>query len=205
MPYLLSLFYFILFALTHSYWASDRFKRSLFLRFPEAKRFYRFSYSVSSVVILGLWYNSVPAVNYVYYELNGALYYFFRVIQLVGAIGLIHAVLISYPRVFIGLHQLFDSTASSYSLDEPENPEPLRITSVYKMVRHPMYFWSLVFLCFNPVMTDRHAFITLIFGLYFYLGSFAEEKKLENRYGFDYQNYKKNVPRLLPNPFLLSK
>ena len=63
-------------------------------------------------------------------------YLIFKIAQLIAALGLIHAVLISYPRVFIGVHQLFDRENKNYFLDEPMHKTQLRISSIYKFVRH---------------------------------------------------------------------
>lgn len=196
---------FLFFGFSHSIWASDPFKRSLFTRFPKLKFSYRFLYSVVSTLFLGFWYLTLPKVQITFYSLTGWIFYFFITIQLVAAFGLVHAVFISYPRVFIGWFQLFDRSGIPYFLDEPENPNPLRVNSVYQWVRHPMYFWSIVYLIANPNMTDRHLFMTILFSFYFYLGSIPEEKKLELRYGNAYLNYKKSVPRLIPNPFKFFK
>ena len=34
--------------------------------------------------------------------------------------------------------------------------------------------------------------------LYFYIGSFYEEKKLVEKYGVEYKEYQKKVPRIFP-------
>jgi len=199
--YLLSTLIFLFFSITHTVWATDSFKVNLFKRFPTFKYYYRFTYSLISILILGIWYSSIPSVNTIYVKLDTPYYYFFKIAQFIAALGLIHAVLISYPRIFIGVHQLFDRENKNYFLDEPLNKTQLRISSIYKFVRHPMYFWSICYVLLNPIMTDRSLYIAIVFILYFYIGSFPEEKKLEARFGSLYSDYKKQVPRLFPTFF----
>jgi protein-S-isoprenylcysteine O-methyltransferase Ste14 len=50
-------------------------------------------------------------------------------------------------------------------------------------------------------MSLKYFIVVIIFTLYFYLGSFPEEKKLELEYGEEYQSYKKQTPRIFPWPW----
>lgn len=199
LTFLLPTLLFLIFAVTHTIWASDSFKEKIFTYFPAFNYYYRFTYSILSVFILGVWYYSVPAASFTFFKLEAPFSILFRAIQLISALGLVHAVLISNPRIFIGVHQLFNRENETYFLDEPEHKTQLRISSIYKYVRHPMYFWSICYVLFNPIMTDRALYIAIVFILYFYVGSFPEEKKLETRFGLIYTSYKKQVPRLFPN------
>ncbi len=196
--YLISTLAFLFFGWIHTLTANDTFKESILKRIPGLKRYYRASYSLGSVLFLGLWYVYLPPVTYVLYRVDTPYIWFFWALQGIGALGLFHAVFISYPLIFIGLKQLLLHPDHEFHLDEPKQATQLRIKSVYRFVRHPMYFWSIVYLVMNPIMTDRHAFMTLLFIAYFYWGSFPEEKKLISRFGDDYRDYQKRVPRLIP-------
>jgi methanethiol S-methyltransferase len=197
--YLLPTLIFLFFSITHTYWASDSFKLILFKKVSDFRYYYRFTYSIISLLNLGLWYYFIPRSSFIFYKLDFSISIVFYLVQIIAIIGLIHAVLISYPRIFIGVHQLFDRNNQNYFLDEPVSKTTLRINSIYKYVRHPMYFWSIIYVCFTPTMSDRNAYIAIIFILYFYFGTFPEEKKLELRFGDQYKLYKKQVPRLVPN------
>ncbi len=77
-------------------------------------------------------------------------------------------------------------------------------TSIYKIIRHPLYIgnllfavgWALIFkavfaLLFTPVQVIGYLAII-----------FFEEKELEKEYGEEYREYKKKTPgRLIPNIF----
>jgi len=71
---------------------------------------------------------------------------------------------------------------------------------VYSVVRHPLYIadvilaWSVFFfLPFSRVLTEA---IWMTFVLWFWAG--LEERALEDRFLEDYREYKKKVPKFLP-------
>lgn len=198
LSYLISFLGFLLFAIVHTISANPTFKTKVFSIFPSLPRYYRLLFSLGSAIYLLAWYLLLPIPAFVFYQFDGSLYFIFRLIQLVAILGLSHSVLISYPSIFIGFHQLKSFRKMPFRLDEPAFLVKLRIDSIYSFVRHPMYFWTLIYLFFQPIVTDRSIFLTLCFWLYFYLGSFPEEKKLVQQFGENYLRYKKEVPRLFP-------
>lgn len=75
----------------------------------------------------------------------------------------------------------------------------------FKIVRHPMYFGSmLVFFSFvilsNSVLALLVWFVICIF---YYFVSRYEEKLLVSKFGYEYREYQKNVPMFIP--FFMSK
>jgi protein-S-isoprenylcysteine O-methyltransferase Ste14 len=66
-------------------------------------------------------------------------------------------------------------------------------------MRHPLYVFSLLVIWFMPTMTDT--FLTLNIGitLYFLIGSRIEERRMITEYGDDYQQYRQQVPWMLPD------
>ena len=82
----------------------------------------------------------------------------------------------------------------------PDSPN-IVTTGVFKFVRHPMYFGSMLFLKGIPISTlslYSIAFLFVIFIFYNYISGY-EEKILEEKYGKEYAEYKKNIPKWLPN------
>ncbi|TNE73377.1 hypothetical protein EP331_04600 [bacterium] len=197
--YSLSFIGFLLFAVVHSITAQDAFKSAFLKRFPIMKHYYRAIYSLISVLYLGAWYYYLPPISVTFYSVEKPYSHFFDVVRIVSVIGLTHAVYISYPFIFIGLKQIFLHKEHPFHLDEPKMDNTLRIRSVYRFMRHPMYFWSILYVLMNPNMTDRNLYLFVLFTAYFYWGSFPEEKKLEERFGTAYTNYKNEVPRLIPS------
>lgn len=89
---------------------------------------------------------------------------------------------------FVGLKQLF-----------VEDEKGKLVTSgFYKVVRHPIYTFSLLFLWLTPVMTD----VTLVFylgmSLYLIIGAYFEEKKLLREFGEEYAAYQRSTAMILP-------
>jgi protein-S-isoprenylcysteine O-methyltransferase Ste14 len=97
---------------------------------------------------------------------------------------------------FLGLAQIIAR--------RPKDSNGLSVSGFYGWVRHPLYFFSLLFLWLTPVMTTNLLAAYLLFTLYFYLGSFLEERRLLAEFGSAYREYQQRVPRLLPIPFSLS-
>jgi protein-S-isoprenylcysteine O-methyltransferase Ste14 len=78
----------------------------------------------------------------------------------------------------------------------------LKIEGPYKYMRHPVYFFSILFLIFRPYMDLTYLTLVICLIAYFYIGSYYEEKKLIEVFGDEYKVYQKNVPRIFPlKPF----
>lgn len=112
---------------------------------------------------------------------------FFQVLAVFGALGTIFQ---TDVIAFIGIRQAIHP--------DQEFENKLIIKGFYKLVRHPMYLFSLVLLWLIPYMTDLLLAWVIASTLYFVVGSIPEERKLLNQFGDVYQEYQKEVPRLIP-------
>jgi protein-S-isoprenylcysteine O-methyltransferase Ste14 len=74
---------------------------------------------------------------------------------------------------------------------------------MYRWVRHPLYFWGLVFIWLMPQMTVNRLALFAVFSVYLYVGTFFEERRLVEEFGDDYREYQRRVPRLIPAPWAL--
>jgi len=68
-------------------------------------------------------------------------------------------------------------------------------------MRHPIYFFSMMFLLFRPVMDLFYLTCLICIIIYFCIGSYYEEKRLVEKFGEDYIKYRKAVPRFFPLKF----
>lgn len=71
----------------------------------------------------------------------------------------------------------------------------------YSMVRHPLYFFSLIGAVGIGLVSENLlilAIIVVFYLMYYPFTIFAEEKKLENKFGEAYREYKSKTPRFLP-------
>ncbi len=70
----------------------------------------------------------------------------------------------------------------------------------YGIVRHPLYLGISIVLAFQPVQTRNSLASAVAIIAYFYLATFLEERRMERKFGEEYREYKKRVPRFLPLP-----
>lgn len=84
--------------------------------------------------------------------------------------------------------------------DKPAITPTLQQNGLHKLVRHPLYFGTLLFvwglLVMFPLLSNFIAAIVLT--VYVIIGIQLEEKKLLLEYGDEYVEYSKKVPKLIP-------
>jgi protein-S-isoprenylcysteine O-methyltransferase Ste14 len=116
-------------------------------------------------------------------------------LELVGAVGVIVTLWQKQPLTFAGVRQVIRYLQGEA---DPDPPMPFVRSRVYALVRHPLYFFSMLFLWFTPVLTLNRLLFNLLSSLYFWLGSRHEERRLQAALGSAYERYCKEVPALLP-------
>ena len=116
-------------------------------------------------------------------------------IQLLSALLLLIALLQTDTLSFVGLRQLF----------EEEKPERLITRGLYKLIRHPLYTFSLLFVWFTPTMSRNSLTLYVGVTLYLFVGAYFEERKLLREYGEDYAEYKRKTPMMIPGLVLSRK
>lgn len=119
----------------------------------------------------------------------------FLIVQVGAALALVLAVLQADPLRFLGLRQVL-AYLSGAPLPLP--PESLQTTGFYRLVRHPLYLFSLLALWFTPVMSEAFLGMAVASTLYFVFGSRLEERRLAAEFGPAYTAYRQRVPWLLP-------
>lgn len=186
---------FLIWAILHSLLADYRVKARFRQRYGDSVyRWYRLSY------------NSFAALSFIpvylaYWLLPDSVLLIFpspwswmmRGIQFAGLVGLVIAVFATDTGEYAGLAQL----RSGWS---PDNKEPMRLSGLYCLVRHPIYFFSLPLVWLSPVLTINRLTIAILFTLYFYFGAKHEETSLRDEFGPDYDAYRQQVPMLIPRP-----
>ena len=172
----------------HSLLASHTVKRRLEPRFG---RGYRLLYNL----LAGLTF--LPVLGLVglltdrqLYRVPEPWFWLMVVIQLAALCGAGITLLQTDILRFLGLRQLM--TPDSL----PQNR--LTIAGAYAWVRHPLYFFSLLILWGNPVMTVNLLVFNLMCTGYFYIGAIFEERKLVSQFGPPYRAYQQQVPMLIP-------
>jgi protein-S-isoprenylcysteine O-methyltransferase Ste14 len=189
--------FFIGYALFHSLLASSWFKNWIRQRFgPGVDRWYRLLYNIVAVLtLLPLFPMLAWLPDRLLYIVPPPWRWLMIGGQLLALIGLGVALLQTDPWHFLGLSQLFTDQSAA------ESSSSLTVKGLYCWVRHPLYFFSLIFLWLTPAMTVNVLVTYLLFTLYFYIGSIHEERRLVAEFGQAYRRYQQQVPRLIPRPW----
>ncbi len=196
---------FILVALTmlgygllHSWLASTRLKQSIRHLVGDQRYYglYRASYNLIAIVTL------FPALGLVVFrsgnilwQVTGASRYFLLFIQVVGVIGVIVSLFQIQLGQFIGLSQAI-AYLRGQPLPLPE--EPLQFGGLYRLVRHPLYLFSLLVIWPMSTMSEALFAFNICTTIYFIAGSVLEERKLATLYGEAYRNYQRHTPPIIP-------
>ncbi|MCE9644992.1 MAG: isoprenylcysteine carboxylmethyltransferase family protein [Chloroflexi bacterium] len=90
---------------------------------------------------------------------------------------------------FVGLRQLFEAETG---------PGRLVTHGLYRVVRHPLYTFSLLFIWLSPTMTQNSLAVYFGATVYVVIGAYFEERKLLRDFGEAYAQYRQRTPMLIP-------
>ena len=202
MPYVIDvLIIFLLFAVyawIHTLLASHRFKESIKKNLGSLIAFYRFGYNLFAIVSLYLIYELSPKPHVIIYDLPKPYDVLILIPQFTALIGIFWSFKYICIREFLGINQIERYMQKRYSSDLDEDLT-LTIGGPYKYSRHPVYFFSIMFLLFRPTMDLFYLTFFLLIVAYFYIGSYYEEKKMVKSFGEIYTNYQKSVSQIFPS------
>ena len=191
---------FLAYSFLHSFFAAIRVKKWFTEHFPEFTPFYRITYTVTQTVLFFLMMFYLPRPDDSIWNLQGTLYWLFRLVQLTGIIGFIWALSSFSLTEFIGLKQLTQLKSLSAG-KENMTDDSFHSQGAFKYMRHPLYFFTIVIFLFEPHMTlFRFLFLTWLIA-YIWIGSILEENRMEILFGETYQNYRQKVNRFIPGVF----
>lgn len=171
------LFYFFV----HSFLASTGVKHYFSKTWPNLFAYYRIVYNIIAMLGLGiLLVLSLPKASL---ALN---IYLGMTLSVTGFILIILAFRAFNLKEFLGL--------------EPEKETTLVVTGMYRFVRHPLYFGTMIFIAgLYLLMPSRIMLSVLVISYaYIWIGSRLEERKLRALFGESYTTYAKNVKSLIP-------
>jgi len=192
---------FALYGFIHSILASEKVKQVFKKTFGKLIAFYRLGYNVFALVGLYFIWDLAPHPTLQIYKLPPLYDLLVLIPQFLSLIGIIWCFKYICFKEFIGLNQIDRYLKNEYSDNELDENFTLRIDGPYKYTRHPIYFFSIIFLMFRSEMNLFYLTMFISFTAYFYIGSYYEEKKMVRLFGDDYRNYQKKVPRIFPIKF----
>ncbi|CAG1008040.1 methanethiol S-methyltransferase [Anaerolineales bacterium] len=172
----------------HSFLASHMAK-DLFRLKIGSMNFYRLAYNIfAGISFLPILYLMTTLPNRMVYEVPSPWNLVMFGGQLLSLVLLVLAFLQTDGLSFVGLRQLF----------EEEKSGALVVHGLYKVVRHPLYTFSLLFLWLSPSVSQNSLTVYIGATLYILIGTYLEERKLLSEFGEAYANYKKSTPMLIP-------
>ncbi len=86
----------------------------------------------------------------------------------------------------------------SQQLRKAGKQEPLDPRGIYRFVQDPFVLSGLLQLWLTPFMTSRLLVLYAMTSVYLYLGSLHWESRLRYQFGKEYEDYQKEVPRVIP-------
>ena len=181
---------FSLFALMHSVLAIPSLKKLIAARSSHLRRFYRLYYNIMSLALLG-WVMSAYGNTPVLYVVPGVWSLVLYCVQLAFLVVLCVCVCQTGAAEFLGISGTPDGVKT----------HRLVTSGLYRVVRHPLYLFSILFFVSNPVITVRWLLLTAVSTVYFIAGALIEEKRLGEEFGEEYRAYQRSVPFLLPRLF----
>jgi len=85
-----------------------------------------------------------------------------------------------------------------YLIGTPYTPRPFATPVLYRYVRHPLYVgWFFAF-WMTPTMTVTHLLFAVVTTAYILVAIQFEEHDLTREFGRTYEDYRRNVPMLVP-------
>lgn len=182
----------LLFALQHSIMARPAFKKRLTKIIPQAAE--RSTFMVASAFVtfaLCLLWQPMPEV--IWQAEYGVLYNVLLGVGLAGwAIVFYATFLINHFDLF-GLRQVW-----LYFIGKEYKPLSFKLSSLYKVIRHPIMTGVLIGTWVTPVMTVGHLVLAIGFTTYIIIGVYHEEKDLINEFGEKYLGYMRTTGKFFP-------
>ncbi|MBM4172013.1 MAG: hypothetical protein FJ214_09120, partial [Ignavibacteria bacterium] len=175
---LLIILLFALFALSHTWLASAKLKSVLAESIGEKIAFYRLFYNLSSLIFFSFFYILSPKTDIIVYDLQFPFDIITFALQVLSLVGFFWASKSINLNEFLGIAQIKRLINKEYDLSDLDEKQELNISGAFKFVRHPIYFFSILFLGLRPTMTLFYLTMLICIVIYFYVGSIFEERKL---------------------------
>jgi len=196
---------FAVFAISHTWLASNKIKKKISENLKEKIAFYRLFYNLSSLITFSAMYVLAPKPDIVVYDLRFPFDIITFALQIFSLGGLMWAVKPIELKEFVGIAQIERYLHGEYNADDLDERQILKIEGVFKFVRHPIYLFLILFFGFRPTMNLFYFIMFICIVVYFYIGSIYEERNLVDKFGDEYRKYQKRVPRMIPYAMLFKQ
>ncbi len=191
-PFLINFALILLFAVQHAIMARPAFK-DWWTRFIP-KPIERSTFILITNLLLALMFWQWRPINDLVWQVEDqAAQTFLLALFATGwLLVVISSFLIDHFDLF-GLRQVY-----LYLIGKPYTHAELRITGIYRYIRHPLMLGFIIGFWSTPVMTVGHLFFSIIMTAYILIGIKMEENNLIDFLGEEYQKYRWETPMLIP-------
>lgn len=166
--------------------------KTLLSRYLLDRRYYRIVYNLLSILLL------LPIFWY-YFKVESIMLFQLVILKYLG-VGMM--MLGSYLLIKSLLQYDLSEFSGVQYLEEKSNrnSQHLNTSGLNAIVRHPLYFASLIIFwgLFFYLPNTKILSLAVVTNLYLLVGIRLEEQKLEKEFGAAYRKYQKEVPMLLP-------
>jgi len=203
MTFLFDIFLIILmfsvFAAMHTILALKSVKEYIAFRVGKLMAFYRMVYILFSLFLFAVFFMVAPKPDINIYDFHYPYDIVIFIIQLLALMGLLSAAAEIDIREFMGLNQIRRWLNSEYKAKDLDEKPVLYTGGFHGCSRHPVYFFTILFLGLRPAMDLFYLTAFLCISAYFYIGSIFEERRMIQNFGEQYRQYQSKVPRIIPN------
>jgi len=179
----------------HSYLISIRFTNQMIALLKSYYVFYRLVYVLISIILL------VPLISFTLKSDSQIIITYGFTLSIVRYVLISFSLLIFLWSFFIDYDYLsFFGIRQILNFGKIKNANPskeLRKKGLLRIIRHPMYFASIIFL-WCQVFTISDVVVDIVLTIYIIVGTKLEEKKLVLEFGEAYLRYQQKVPMLIP-------
>lgn len=191
MAYLILVILWVLFYFLHSFLASLNIKRKIKGMMGRQYIWYRLMYSLFATLhFMAILIYSAGIQQFVLFEKTPFMTYLGYMAAAFGTIILVRSIKYINGSKFLGIS----------AHDDLEDQSPLVVKGVHGYIRHPIYSGLILifigYFLYQPYPTSLVHLLMLL--VYLPFGIHFEEKKLISIYGKAYQNYRKEIPALIP-------
>lgn len=181
----------LLFFVQHSGMVRAAFRRRLATVLPFA--YHPALYSAASGVVLLLllvfWQRSETVI----WSVTGPTRWLVRGVFLAGVLGFWWGVKALRAFDVLGVAPILDGLRG-----RKRSPIPFTVRGPYRIVRHPLYTFSLVLIWACPYCTLDRLLFAVLWTAWVVLGTVLEERDLVVAFGDRYRTYQRDVPMLVP-------
>lgn len=193
---------FSLFAGIHTFLALEKVKTKIAENSGSKVALYRLFYNFISLITFAAFWELSPRPDYYIYDLDTPFDLIVVGFQILSLVGLAWAFKSSMSSSeFLGVKQLVSYLKGNYNLSDKDEKLKFSTRGPYKFVRHPIYFFSILFIGLRPAMSVFYFVFFICSVVYFSIGAEFEEKRMISSFGDEYIEYKKKVPGIIPIRF----